>query len=87
MQFSAPDKINKLSTADIADIVAAVTHERATTNSRNERVAVRVSNETLDAFHTVADKLGMRSVTADRVLLPDVLQFALLAAVDLLDTE
>lgn len=80
MTFTKPAQLNKLTVAHINSLLDEVTAERSTSRSREDRVAIRVSKETILAMQSVADKLNMRSATSDRVMLPDVLHFAIILA-------
>lgn len=76
MAFKAPEKMHTVSASTMKAIVKETELERTNRGSRSERIAVRISPETLAEMHELADALGMRSASSDRVLLPDVIKAA-----------
>lgn len=84
-KFKTPDALSPISVADVTEIVEEVETERGTKGSRTERIAIRLSQSTVDDIHRIADKLGMRNATTDRIMLPDVIQTAVATMATLLD--
>lgn len=80
MKFIHPKKVSAVTVETLSDIIAEAEGEREDRGSRSERIAMRVSPETLEDIKELANTLGMRSTASDRVMLPDVIKVAVALA-------
>ena len=69
-------KLHTVTSDMFYDIIANTRAERAIKSSREERIALRISPETLDAINAIADTLSLKHSTTRRILLPDVVKIA-----------
>lgn len=75
-----PSVVRLVKTADLRAILAETAAERDNRGARSERLAIRISPETLQDLTDLGEALGLRGGVSQRLMMPDIIKVAISTA-------